>query len=195
MNKRRYRLAIVGVLIAIVAGAVVAYAGGDTGSNASLVTQLKTHPGPEGLLRAQGVSASQAQPAMTLDNGEKVGVIDSNGVRCLTHGFGTVVSGACSSETDIAKGDAINVHDECGGKDSMAIFGLAPAGAVEVRLESSNATSESTSVVKGAFSFAGTNPAAGAPYPTGVQWVASDGSSLGTAPLPVSEGKFCLPTS
>jgi|HubBroStandDraft_3_1064219.scaffolds.fasta_scaffold172540_1 hypothetical protein len=193
MNKRRYRLAIVGALVAIAAGAVVAYAGGDTDS--SPVAQLQTHPGPEALLRAQGVSASQAQPALTLNNGEAVGVIDSGGVRCFTLSVGAHVSGACSSETNIANGDAINVHDECSGKNSMAIYGLAPVGAVEVRLENSDGTSESTTVVKGAFSFAGTNPAAGAAYPTGVRWLGAGGSSLGTAPLPVSAGQFCLPTS
>jgi hypothetical protein len=195
MNKRKYTLAIVGTLVAITAGAVVAYAGGDTGSTASPVAQLEMHPGPEAFLRAQGVNASQAQPALTLNNGEAVGVIDSGGVRCFTLSVGTHVTGACSSETNIAKGEAIQVHDECSGKNSMAIYGLAPVKAVEVRLENSDGTSESTSVVKGAFSFAGTNPAPGATYPTGVQWLAAGGSSLGTAPLPVSAGQFCLPTS
>ncbi len=194
MNKRRYTLAIVGALAAIAVGVVVAYAGGATDS--SPVAQLESHPGPEAFLRAHGVSASQAQPAFTLNNGEAVGVIDSGGIRCFTLSVGTThVSGHCSSETDIAKGDAINVHDECSGKNSMAIYGLAPKGAVAVRLEKSDGTSETASVVRGAFSFSGTNPAAGAAYPTGVEWLAEGGSSLGSAPLPVSAGQFCLPTS
>jgi len=77
----------------------------------------------------------------------------------------------------------------------MEITGLAPEGAVGVRLISSDGTSQSTSVASGAFRFDGTNPVAGGPYPTGIEWVGNNSNSVGTAGLPVAGDQFCLPTS
>jgi hypothetical protein len=47
-------------------------------------------------------------------------------------------------------------------------------------------------VEQGAFLFAGTNPAAAAPYPDGVTWLGAGGRVLGTAALPVDGNRFCI---
>ncbi len=196
MSFRRLRFLLVGVLVAVAVAAVCAFAIalGDSGSPAE---QIEAHQGPDAFLQAHGVSASEAQPAFTLQNGQTVSTIDTAHTRCLLHGIGKAVTGNCFSEPEVAAGDAVTVADECGtsGNNRMEITGLAPNGTAGVRLSRSDGATEAAAITDGAFKFEGTNPAAGAPYPTSVEWIGSDGGSTGTANLPVSAGKFCLPTS
>jgi hypothetical protein len=155
-------------------------------------------PGPERQLRSNGLGASEAKPLFTLANGESVGLVSNAATKCLVRSLGGKFAGeTCATPSEIAEGHAISISDECGspGRDLMEITGLVPEGASEVRLISSDGTSQSTSVTSGAFKFDGTNPAPDAPYPTGVEWVGANGSSAGTAGLPVEGDHFCLPTS
>jgi hypothetical protein len=196
MSSRRSRFLLVPVLVAGLTAAVCAYAfaSGDSGSPAE---QIEAHPGPEAFLQAHGVSASESEPAFTLENGQTVSTIHNGQTRCLLHGIGERVTGNCFSEAEIAEGEAVTVLDECGtsGRNLMEITGLAPDGTGGVRLSHSDGSTEDVAITDGAFKFEGTNPAQGEPYPTSVEWIGENGSSKGTAALPVGEGKFCLPTT
>jgi hypothetical protein len=196
---RRKGLMVAGVLAAITAaGGVGAYAATGGTSNASPGEQAATvPPGPERLLRANGLSASNAIPVFSLANGDSVGLLTGTNTKCLVRTIGGHVAGeSCANAAGIVEGQAISVTDECGtsGKNLMEITGLAPEGTTQVRLKSSDGTSQIVSVVSGAFKVDGTNPGAGDPYPTGVEWVGNNGISGGSAPLPVKGGEFCLPT-
>jgi len=184
---------------ALAVSGAAAYAAANSATNASPGEQAATvAPGPERQLRSSGLSTSEAKPLFTLANGERVGLVSNAVTKCLVRSLGSRFAGeTCATTSEIAEGHAVSVGDECGspGKNLMEITGLAPAGASEVRLISSDGTSQSTSVTRGAFKFDGTNPAPDAPYPTGVEWVGANGSSAGTAGLPVEGDHFCLPTS
>jgi len=193
---RRSRLLLVAVLVAAIASGAAAYALADSGQS-SPAEQLNANPGPEPFLHASGVTASEAHPAFALQDGQTVSVIEKGSTRCLLHGIGARTAGRCFSEAAITEGAAVTVYDECAssGRHLMEITGLVPPGTTAVRLSSSDGRSQDATVVDGAFKFEGTNPAAGAPYPTAVAWITSSGAATGSADLPVSAGQFCLPTS
>jgi hypothetical protein len=125
-----------------------------------------------------------------------VGVVSNPTATCLVKTLsGSPAGDVCAGAPGISQGQAITVGDECGAAEAnrMEIVGLAPSGVASVRLTSSDGSSSTTQVIGGAFRFEGTNPAAGEPYPTGVQWMMSSGASAGSAPLPVNGDSFCLP--
>jgi hypothetical protein len=199
---RRKRLMVAGMLTVVAAsGGVAAYAttGGTTGgsSEAGPGEQIATvPPGPERLLRANGLNASNAVPVFSLENGDSVGLLTGANTKCLVRSLGGRVTGeSCASAVGIVQGQGISVSDECGtnGRNLMEITGLAPDGTAQVRLKSSDGTSQTVPVVSGAFKVDATNPRPGDPYPTGVEWVGNDGTSGGSAPLPVTGDEFCLP--
>jgi hypothetical protein len=198
MHRRKGLMVAVLLASLTAAGGVGAYAATGGLSEAGPGAQLATvPPGPERLLRANGLNASDAIPVFSLENGDSVGLLTGASTKCLVRSFGGRVAGeSCATAAGIVEGQAISVSDECGtsGKDLMEITGLAPQGTTQVRLESSDGTSHTVAVVSGAFKIDGTNPGAGDPYPTGVEWVQSNGSSGGSAPLPVKGSEFCLPT-
>ena len=193
---RRSRLLLVGLLVAALGAGAAAIALAD-GSPGTPVEQLQSHPGSEAFIAPYGVHASERQAVFTLDNGQTVSVIDKESTRCLLHGKESQVTGRCFADEAVNAGEAVTVSDECGssGSNRMEITGLAPDGAATVKLNSSDGTSMETSVVDGAFRFEGTNPGQGEPYPTGVEWVSSGGTSTGSAGLPVNGDEFCEPAS
>ena len=199
MGSRKSLLVAVSVAAALAVSGAGAYAAANSGTDAGPGERAATvAPGPERQLRASGLNSSEAKPLFSLANGERVGLVSNAATRCLVRSLGSRFAGeTCATTAEIAEGDATSVGDECGstGKNLMEITGLAPEGAVSVRLISSDGASRSTSVVDGAFKFDGTNPVAGGPYPTGLEWVRSDARGLGTAGLPVNGGQFCEPTS
>jgi len=187
-----------GVLTAAVVIGAVAYAAADRGSpNASPLEQLKTgSPGPDRFARADGFNPADAKHVFTLADGMSVGILENSGAKCLIRTAGGRSGDMCASRAAVAEGHGIAVADECGssGRNVMEIIGLAPDGTASARLRSSDGTSQTTSVIEGAFRFDGTNPVQGAPYPIGVEWLAAGGASVGTAALPVEGDRFCLPT-
>jgi hypothetical protein len=199
MRSRKSLLAAGAIATALAVSGAATYAAASSTTNASPGEQAATvGPGPQRQLRASGLNTSEAKPLFTLANGERVGLVSNTVTKCLLRSLGSRAAGEmCATTAEIAEGHAISVGDECGptGRNLMEITGLAPAGAVGVRLISSDETSQSTSVASGAFEFDGTNPVAGGPYPTGVEWVGSNGERVGTAGLPVDGDQFCLPTS
>jgi hypothetical protein len=197
---RRKGLTVAGILAVVAAsGGVAAYAttGGGSETGAGPGQQLATvPPGPERLLRANGLNASNAVPVFSLKNGDSVGLLSGANTRCLVRTLdGRVAGESCASGAGVAEGRGISVSDECGtsGRNLMEITGLAPEGTAQVRLNISDGTSQTVPVVSGAFKVDGTNPSQGDPYPTGVEWVGNDGTSGGSAPLPVAGDEFCLP--
>ena len=199
MGSRKNLLVAGAVTTALAVSGAGAYAAANSATNASPGEQAATvGPGPERQLRANGLNTSEAKPLFSLANGERVGLVSNDVTKCLVRSLGGRFAGeTCATTAEIAEGHAISVGDECGstGKNLMEITGLAPEGVVSVRLISSDGTSQSTSVVSGAFKFDGTNPVAGGPYPTGIEWLGSDASRVGTAGLPVAGDQFCEPTS
>jgi hypothetical protein len=187
--------------VALAATGVAAYAAVGAGSNSqsSPIEALKAGPaGPGRLAQAYNLSATAATPVFVLRDGETVSVVQNASAKCLLRSSeGRPAGEACDTLAAIAEGQGISVTDECGtiSKHLMEITGLAPEGVSTVRLDSSDGTYQSTAVVGGAFKFEGTNPQPAEPYPTGVEWVASDGAYAGTAPLPVEGERFCIPTS
>ena len=188
------------VVTAVVAiSAVVAYAavGAGSGPTASPLAQLRTGaPGPDRFAGTDGLNPADAKHVFTLANGVSVGIVGNALSKCVIRTIGGRTGATCASTAAIAEGHGISVGDECGatGRNLMEIVGLAPEGATNVRLRSSDGTSNTTPVIGGAFRFDGTNPVKGAPYPIGVEWEAATGASMGTAALPVEGDNFCLPT-
>jgi hypothetical protein len=199
MGSRKSLLVAGAVTTALAVSGAGAYAAANSGTGAGPGERAATvAPGPERQLRATGLNASEAQSLFSLANGERVGLVSNAATKCLVRSLGGRFAGeTCATTAEIAEGQATSVGDECGstGKNLMEITGLAPEGVVSVRLISSDGTARSTSVVSGAFKFDGTNPVAGGPYPTGVEWVGSDAGRVGTAGLPVNGDQFCEPTS
>ena len=199
MGSRKSLLVAGAVTTALAVSGAGAYAAASSGPDASPGERAASvAPGPERQLRASGLSASEAKPLFTLANGDSVGLVSNAATKCLVRSLGSRFAGeTCATTAEIAEGHATSVGDECGstGKNLMEITGLAPEGVVGVRLISSDGTSRTTSVVGGAFKFDGTNPAAGAPYPTGLEWLGSNGSGVGRAGLPVQGDQFCEPAS
>jgi hypothetical protein len=194
----RKSLLVAGALAAALAvTGAGAYAAASSGTDAGPGEQAATvPPGPERQLRANGLNASEAQPLFSLANGERVGLVSNAATKCLVRSLGSRFAGeTCASTAEIAEAHATSVTDECGpaGQNLMEITGLAPEGVLSVRLISSDGTFRSAPVLSGAFKFDGTNPVAGGPYPTGIEWVASDGGRAGTAGLPVQGDQFCEP--
>ena len=196
----RKSLLVAGALttaLAVSGAGAYAAASSDTGTGPG--EQAATvAPGPERQLRASGLNASDAQPLFSLANGERVGLVSNAAAKCLVRSLGSRFAGeTCATTAEIAEGHGVSITDECvtTGNDLMEITGLAPEGVLSVRLISSDGTSRSTSVLSGAFKFDGTNPVAGGPYPTGLEWLGSDASRVGTAGLPVAGDQFCEPTS
>jgi len=198
MGCRKSLLVAGAVTTALAVSGAGAYAAASSGTDAGPGERAATvAPGPERQLRASGLNASEAQPLFSLANGERVGLVSNAATKCLVRSLGSRFAGeTCATTAEIAEGHATSVGDECGstGKNLMEITGLAPEGVVSVRLISSDGTSRSTSVVSGAFKFDGTNPVAGGPYPTGVEWLGGDGGRVGSAGLPVNGDQFCEPT-
>jgi hypothetical protein len=198
---RRRGLIVASVVMVVVAAASMgAYAAASGGSGAGVAQLQQLRTGTTGLgrfARADGLTSSDATPVFTLSNGDSVGVVESAVAKCLIRSLNGYSGETCATTAEIAEGKGISVGDECGstGKNLMEITGLAPDGAVSVRLKISNGAVQTTAVVDGAFKFDGTNPAQGAPYPTGVEWIASSGAAIGSAGLPVQGDDFCLPTS
>jgi hypothetical protein len=197
-RKKQNALVAVAIAVMLTAGAVAAYAATSTPANSSPEQAASVAPGPERELRGYGLSAASATALFTLASGETVGLVQSSAAKCLVRSLGTRYTGeTCATGAQITEGHGVSITDECSrsGDDLMEITGLAPDGTASVALLSSDGTSRQSSVIDGAFRFDGKNPAAGQPYPTGLRWIAADGSSLGTAGLPVQGDSFCLPTS
>ncbi|MCW3017736.1 MAG: hypothetical protein JWN10_44 [Solirubrobacterales bacterium] len=198
-GSRKSRLVAGALTTALAVSGAGAYAAASSGTDAGPGEQAASvPPGPERQLRASGLKASEAQPLFSLANGERVGLVSNAATKCLVRSLGSRFAGeTCATTAEIAEGHASLVGDECGstGKNLMEITGLAPEGVLSVRLISSDGTFRTTAIVSGAFKFDGTNPVTGGPYPTGVEWVGSDGSRVGTAGLPVNGDQFCEPTA
>jgi len=198
---RRRNAAIVGLVVVVVtACALGALATASIGSEpeATTVEQLAATPtGPGRFARAYGLNPAEGTVAFSLGNGQSVSVVGDTSGECLIRSGVGGTSEGCDALAAVNEGKGIWVADECGssGQNRMEITGLAPEGASSVRLDSSNGGHEETTVVDGAFRFEGTNPDAGAPYPAGVEWVASNGHPSGEASLPVNGDEFCSPTS
>jgi hypothetical protein len=211
---RRFRLrrrasAVALLLALLIAGAIYAQSGGASNGNPAAPALLAIGPaGPGHLLRRDGVSATHARHVFALGNGQQLSVASHGKIRCLLRRLrGQLVGEACTgpptehgdtaraADTDSAEAErSITVSDECSstGENRMEITGLAPEGTTTVRLDFTDNSHKTTSVVDGAFRFEGTNPAPGAAYPTGVEWL-TNGISEGSAPLPVKGDEFCLP--
>jgi hypothetical protein len=186
------------VTAALAVAGVSAYAAASSIIGSSPGEQVASvEPGPEREARAYGMTASQATPLFTLADGKSAALVANGLAKCLLLSVDDRDAGeTCATTPEIAQGHGVSVSDECGstGKNLMEIIGLAPQAAARVRLLSSDGSSRTAPVLSGAFKFDGTNPAAGEPYPTGLEWVDSSGSSLGTAGLPVHGDEFCLPS-
>lgn len=199
MGSRKSLLVAAAIATALAVSGAGAYAAANSGTGAGPGERAATvTPGPERQLRASGLNASEAQPLFSLANGERVGLVSNAAAKCLVRSLGSRFAGeTCATTAEIAEGHATSVGDECGstGKNLMEITGLAPEGVLGVRLISSDGTSRSTSVLSGAFKFDGTNPVAGGPYPTAVEWIGSAAGRVGTVGLPVNGDQFCEPTS
>ena len=189
--------AIVGIVVACIsASGVAAYAAASSAGEpaASQVEQFtKVAPGPGRALRESHLTASNATPAFSLRDGSTVSTVTSGATSCLVRSVQGHDGATCASPAGIAEGHGISVSDECGagGDNRMEIIGLAPKGAQNAILRSSDGTTESTPVVSGAFMFEGTNPAPGTPHPSTVEWLGASGGTLGAAGLPVKGGNFC----
>jgi hypothetical protein len=184
------------VACAATAGGYVAISSGDSQPAGNGARVAAVTPGPGRLLRAYGFDAQNAVPVFTLANGQNVGLLIDAEAKCLLRTLnGRIAGETCGTDAAIPTGEAITVNDECGsaGNDLMEIIGLAPENASAVRLLISDGSSKTAPTEEGAFKFDGRNPASGQPYPTGVEWVGSDGAGVGTAPLPVSGDDFCPP--
>lgn len=198
MAKAKRRIAISLATLTAAAGGLGLYSAISAGDERSPtpVEQLQTQPaGPGRFAKAYGLDIAQATPAFTLRNGAQVSVVENRTAKCMLTRRNGGLGETCDTRAGVAQGQAISVTDECGtaGSNLMEIVGLAPEGVAAVRLDASDGSSQPTSVRDGAFKFDGTNPAANSPYPTGVTWIASDGSQAGHAPLPVDGSRFCLP--
>jgi hypothetical protein len=199
LRRAKSLIAASAIAVTVAVGGVAAYAAADGGSgpNATPLAQLSTGaPGPDHFASADGLDPADAKYVFTLANGASVAIMGNDLSECLIRTIGARTGDMCASTAGIAEGHGISVGDECGssGNNLMEILGLAPEGAVSARLRSSDGTSQTTPVIDGAFRFDGTNPTEGKPYPTGVEWVAADGASMGSAALPVEGDNFCLPT-
>jgi hypothetical protein len=198
-NRRNGMIAAGATAIAVcaaTAGGYAAISSGDSQPEGNGARVATVTPGPGRLLRAYGFDAQSAVPVFTLANGQNVGLLDSAEAKCLLRTLHERIAGeTCGTDNGIPAGEAITVNDECGSarNDLMEIVGIAPKDASAVRLLTSDGSSKTAPTQDGAFKFDGTNPVAGRPYPTGVEWVDSDGASVGTAPLPVSGDDFCPP--
>jgi hypothetical protein len=199
MGSRKGLLVAGAAATALAVSGAGAYAAANSGTGAGAGERAATvPPGPERQLRASGLNSSQAKPLFSLANGESVGLVSNAATKCLVRSLGSRFAGeTCATTAEIAEGHATSVGDECSstGKNLMEITGLAPEGVLSVRLIRGDGASRSTPVVNGAFKFDGTNPVAGRPYPTGIEWLGSDGGRVGTAGLPVNGDQFCEPTS
>jgi hypothetical protein len=199
--KRRSGLTVGALIVlALAAAAVGAYAvaSADSGVQPGPIESLRAGPGGPGVFaRASGLNPADATPVFALRDGREVSVVANASAKCLISKVGAHTAGeTCDTLAAIAEGRAISVSDECtaGGQQLMEVTGLAPEGVASVRLLSSDGSYQTATVVDGAFKFDGANPAEGAPYPTGVAWIASGGASVGTAQWPVEGDRFCLPT-
>jgi hypothetical protein len=198
--ERRSRLTI-GVLVVLALAAAVgvyAVASADSGGQPSPIESLRAGPGGPGVFaRASDLDPAAATPVFALRDGREVSVVANASAKCLISKAGARMAGeTCDTLAAIDEGKAISVTDECSpsGHQLMEITGLAPEGVMSVRLVSSDGSYQTTTVIDGAFKFDGTNPMEGAPYPTGIAWVGSDGASVGTAQWPVEGDQFCIPT-
>jgi hypothetical protein len=200
LSRRKGLTLAAAVSTALAASGLGAYAAasGGSGRQPKLVEELGPETtGPGRFAKAYDLNANAATPVFALRNGQTVSVVGNATAECLlSSGDGRASGETCDTQAAVDQGQAISVTDECGASSGklMEITGLAPAGVSSVQLESSDGAYQTATVVRGAFKFEGTNPAPGAPYPTGVHWVASDGADLGAAALPVSGDQFCIPT-
>lgn len=199
-RRRKAAIAVTAVSAALLVSGLGVYAAASNGSQpeATPVERLAAEPtGPGRFARAYGLNPAEATTAFSLRNGETVGVLKSPTAKCLiSTGDGRTAGETCDTLAAIDDGQAIAVTDECAvsSKKLMEIIGLVPNDVSSVRLNSSDGTYRSTDVLDGAFKFEGTNPAQGAPYPTGVEWITGSGADAGAAALPVSGDEFCIPT-
>jgi hypothetical protein len=200
-NSRWRRGAIVVVMsCATAACAVGAYVANGAVSvpepSPAAVFKASPSAGPGRLAKAYGLDPDDERYVFTLGNAEGVAILAGANAACLMRSEDAGSGETCETVAAIDRGQAVWVEDECGaaGDDRMEIIGIAPAGASSATLNYSAGPSQSADVVSGAFKFEGTNPAQGAAYPTTIDWLTDDGSSLGTAHLPVTGDEFCLPT-
>jgi hypothetical protein len=160
------------------------------------VEQLRAQPpGPGRFAKAYGLNTAEATAVFTLRNGASVAVVEDKTAKCMLTRHDGGLGETCDTRTAIDDGQAISVTDECGaaGGDLMEITGLAPDDIATVRLDASDGSSKTAVTTHSAFKFEGTNPAPGAPYPTGVTWIGASGSAAGSAHLLVEGGRFCIP--
>ena len=138
MGSRKSLLVAGAVTTALAVSGAGAYAAASSGTDAGPGEQAATvAPGPERQLRASGLNASEAKPLFSLANGERVGLVSNAATKCLVRSLGSRFAGeTCATTAEIAEGHAVSVGDECGstGKNLMEITGLAPEGALSVRL-------------------------------------------------------------
>jgi hypothetical protein len=192
------RLGVVGLLVALIGGGVYASISVGDERESTPVEQLEAEPtGPGRFGRAYGMSVTDSTEVFMLGNGAKVSVAETATAKCLFAAKDGGTGELCDRDAAINEGKAVSVTDECGttGENRMEITGLAPIEAAKARLNSSDDSSELTSVEGSAFRFEGSNPSEGAAYPTGVSWLRSNGSAIITAPLPVNGDEFCRATS
>ena len=197
MSKTKGRIAVSFATLAAAGGGFGLYSAISAGEERgpTPVEQLRTQPpGPGRFARAYGLNVTEATPAFTLANGATVSVVESATAKCMLTRHDGGLGETCDTRVAIEDGQAMSVTDECGttGGDLMEITGLAPGGVATVRLEVSDGSRQTAVVTRGAFKFDGTNPAANAPYPTGVAWITKGGGNAGNAPLPVEGDRFCL---
>jgi hypothetical protein len=193
MVKTKRRITISLATLAAAAGGLGLYAAISAAGERSPapVEQLRAQPpGPGRFAKAYGLNVAKATSAFTLRNGATVSVVESATAKCMLTRRDGGVAETCDTRAAINRGHAISVSDECGtaGSNLMEITGLAPDGIASVRVLISDGSSQTAVVTHGAFKFDGTNPAANAPYPTGVAWI----MDAGKAPLPVEGDRFCL---
>lgn len=183
---------LLGAAVLIVGGVGVASAvRGHSAASPLTAAQLKEKVrDPSYEVKAAGLATTTPVHAFTLADGQNVSVASNGAEKCILLQSG---EDRCGEAPEVAEGHTIEVLDECGSSEDnrMEITGLAPEGATSVRLVYSDGSSRTTEVADGAFRFDATNPAAGSPYPTSVQWVGSSAALPATASLPVSGGNFC----
>jgi hypothetical protein len=181
------------VCAAALVGVVVALASGGAPSAPPPLSSVA--PGPEREARALGLGGATSERVFSLEDGDQVAVRHGGGETCLMRtNAGRAAGEACANAAGALAGEGIEITDECesSGDHLMEITGIAPEGAVEVRLLYSDGSAVTAPVTDGAFKFEGHNPLPGERYPQGVEWIGAAGAE-GAAGLPVRGAEFCLP--
>lgn len=192
----RNRVLVAVALGVLAATGVGAYAAAENASvsDSSAVRKLLAERRPGQFARSYGLNPADALLVFTLRDGLSVFVVGNTTAKCLIRSDSSQSGETCDTVPAIDQGQAISVLDECGssGSNRMEITGLAPEGVTSARLIWSDGIHEDTWVTHGAFKLEGTNPSAGAPYPTAIAWI-QRGGETGRAIFPVHGDQFCLP--